>query len=72
MSKEKKVNEDKLNLGYLFVPFYLYFYLLLMLNFMHHDILSKAFSVNSLTVKFENQLNVITKNKYFSLIMNLK
>lgn len=71
ISKEKKVNEDKLILG-LFVSFYLYFYLLLMLNFMHHDILSKAFSVNSLTVKFKNQLNVMTKNKYFSLIMNLK
>lgn len=49
MSKEKKMNEDKLILG-LFVSFNLYFYLLIMLNVMHHDILSKPFPVISSTV----------------------
>lgn len=66
MSKEKKMNEDKLTLG-LFVSFNLYFYLLIMLNFMHHDILWSLFLL--FLWQFENQL--LTKNKYFSLIMNI-
>lgn len=69
--KRKKSERRQIDFRiYLFVSFYLYFYLFLMLIFMHHYILSKPFSVISLTVKFENQS--ITKRKYFSLIMNLK